>query len=1241
MKQTKIRELLILVCFTLRQPLLPPRGLPPLGSVMANHNPPPTQEQRNALHALGIDDDVIQLLTPEDREKAIRYLTPESVRELFSKPPTVSEEPTARGRQQEQPPQARETNDDNQPPSEHDNKVIHLAERAQEVLEITELEPHYKTFVGKRINLDKTLTEYPNVTWWHQRVARIPATIRQLHVYLCEARKRNIILIPGTPANLERPVTRKWKANDERSDEHGPHGFLDEPTYVFFMDGDGIEINWRGDPERAIRAAVAQLGEPWISASYVWFLSATCGLEVVEYELDGKKYKRWTGKLIDGKLRVRLAFLTDRALNQSEKTALTNIAQARVPKFDHSICRTVQPNYIQRPLWVENPHRDVLGDIATIGWVEGAHDRLAVPDNLTHTARWAKAQGHGSVIADHPNAESAVRGIGGDGRLREHMLAAIVHLLRANPIPDVVSFIDHSVAIANKLGDMIEQYRETIDNNLLKHGRRWGEVYYYLSRISDFALWCLNRPRSLYVKTIKLTKEKRAEKTSEPREVILARVERIIRATRVEASASQFFREQPLVKLLVAPAGSGKSTQIRANAVRYVTERPNKTVVILVPRHKLGDEQIKMLREEHPDANFNAAVWRGRYADNPNNPDPEHPGKFVSMCQRGDEAEEVEKAVLDVEHTLCERGRGEKAIKCPFYDDRCAYQQQKRVKANIWFAAHECAVHEMPKAFGDVGWVIFDESPLDAFMFGVDGNDQVTFELGRLRTPLAELGARYDGDEGRLMGMREALCGALERLWVPIGSHQGVATPRESLEPFISTAREMWALTWRAKVTPDIRPDMLEKQVKAKLKEAVVNGIIKTEATLWKLIQAAHKHELYGRIQIYRVKDGRLDRMHVRMVGLHTLADGLPKGWDVPTLICDATGDAELLKAIWPQLAEAEPHGWEQLPRPANVRVFQCVDRAISKWAVAVEGKDPEETKSARRELERRTEGARQLYAAVLMKALEYDGADVGVITYKSTRTWIEENCFVPSWMKLVHWGDVTGTNTLQRVRALFVIGRPLASAEDVTRQAEALFGAYIPQRDYMERRKQGRIPIVPDDAGNNAILVDVQEHPDPMGERLRLQITEGNIIQAIGRARAGLRTASDPLDLHLWTNVPVPELGPGEPVLWSELEAGPDGLMLVTEGGWLRSIVDAVRAFKGLFSADGLKTARARSAPPHAKLRRSGVRVFYQRAGAGRKPTDAMFLKGVADPRGWLEERLGPLAWFKVQQEEGKDEAV
>jgi hypothetical protein len=620
---------------------------------------------------------------------------------------------------------------------------------------------------------------------------------------------------------------------------------------------------------------------------------------------------------------------------------------------------------------------------------------------------------------------------------------------------------------------------------------------------------------------------------------------------------------------------------MRAAAVRYVTEHPGKTVVVLVPRHKLGDEQIKMLREEHPDANFNAAIWRGRHADNPDHPDPERPGKFVSMCQRGDEAEEVEKAVLDVEHTLCKRGRGGKAIKCPFYDDRCAYQQQKKIKANIIFAAHECAVHEMPTAFDDVDWVIFDESPLDAFMFGVDVNDQVKLGLDTLRTPLPNTGGLSVVQYGLFEEARKKLYDALDLLIMETDSHRGVAVPHENLKPFIPTPRwergiylayeegevryppgEMRAWTWRGKAEPDIWPNMSKAQLKTKLQEAAINSTIKTEVRLWELIEVAGNRDPYGRIQLHRDKDGRF----VRMVGLRTLA----KGWDVSTLICDATGDAELLKAIWPRLEEPEPHGWEQLPRPANVRVFQCVDRTISKWAVAIEGKD-------RKELKRKVEGARQLYAAVLMKALQYGGADIGVIIYKSTKEWIEENCFVPSWMKLVHWGDVTGINTLQRVRALFVIGRPLAAAEDMTRQAEALFGVHIPQRAYAVRRKQGRIPIIPDAAGNNCILVDIWKHPDPMAERLRRQITEGNIIQASGRARAGLRTTGGPLDLHLWTDVPIPELGPVEPVLWSELATGLDGLMLATKGCRLSKIADAVRAFEGLFTADALKKARAR----------------------------------------------------------------
>ena len=149
------------------------------------------------------------------------------------------------------------------------------------------------------------------IRWSHtgaRRVVRIPATIPALFDFLQQARERNICLIRGAPANLAREKTRRQKAGGDRGD----HGFTDEPTKLLFFDIDGATGNWRDDPEAAVKRIVAQLGEPWASASYVWFFSAGHGLEMETVTVGDKKHKRWTGGISDDKIRVRLAFITDR-----------------------------------------------------------------------------------------------------------------------------------------------------------------------------------------------------------------------------------------------------------------------------------------------------------------------------------------------------------------------------------------------------------------------------------------------------------------------------------------------------------------------------------------------------------------------------------------------------------------------------------------------------------------------------------------------------------------------------------------------------------------------------------------------------------------------------------------------------------------------------------------------------------------------------------------------------------------
>jgi hypothetical protein len=270
-------------------------------------------------------------------------------------------------------------------------------------------------------------------------------------------------------------------------------------------------------------------------------------------------------------------------------------------------------------------------------------------------------------------------------------MSATRHLLRANPCPEPTSFDDHAADIVSELGELIEQHRDEIETNLAQHRRHWSEVLHYLpENMIDWARWLLDRPPAVHGKTITLLKQAATPAPPAAAGEIYARV-----AETVERVCFGPRGAEPPVELLIAPTGSRKSTLMRAAAVRFVEEHPRRSVVICVPLHKLGDEQIRDLRREHPNGKFTAAVWRGRGAPDPADPEQQ-------MCRRYEDTEMVEDALLDVRHGCCKQRRGREVIKCPLYDG-CAYQAQNEVEANIWFCAHELLVQEPLEVFGDVG----------------------------------------------------------------------------------------------------------------------------------------------------------------------------------------------------------------------------------------------------------------------------------------------------------------------------------------------------------------------------------------------------------------------------------------------------------------------------------------------------------------------------------------------------------
>jgi hypothetical protein len=184
------------------------------------------------------------------------------------------------------------------------------------------------------------------------------------------------------------------------------------------------------------------------------------------------------------------------------------------------------------------------------------------------------------------------------------------------------------------------------------------------------------------------------------------------------------------------------------------------------------------------------------------------------MCRRYADTKLVEDALLDVRHGCCKQRRRRKVIKCPLYDG-CAYQAQNEVEARIWFCAHELLVQEPLEVFGDVGLLLIDECPLDAFTFGLERQHKVTLALDLLQER---------GSDNCLNDGRAALYAALDGLQVPDDPHLGTPVTRACLREFIARGplkifgRDIYlsdhdayhcaSVEWRGKVAADVRPDM-------------------------------------------------------------------------------------------------------------------------------------------------------------------------------------------------------------------------------------------------------------------------------------------------------------------------------------------------------------------------------------------------------------------------------------------------
>jgi putative DNA primase/helicase len=670
--------------------------------------------------------------------------------------------------------------------------------------------------------------------------------------------------------------------------------------------------------------------------------------------------------------------------------------------------------------------------------------------------------------------------------------------------------------------------------------------------------------------------------------------------------------------------GAGKSHSARHHAGQLVhnlrARGDRRSIVFAVPTHRLASEQEALFKElPHAGSPLRVSTWRGRAAD-----DPATPGE--KMCRDLDAVLDAQAIGLDPQSAVCRhKAKGEEEKLCPFFAE-CPYQAQRKERADIWLVPHELIYSRRPGAIGDIAALVVDESAWQDGLEGL-GPRPIALAVDALGHADARPGDATSPDWLTLQDYRTKARRILS------GMTDG-ALPRDAFEAAAFTAADASdarKLELLRKLEPQMRPGMSKEQRRAIVKGAEQNRIMLLRARFWRALERLLADG--GPVQSGWASLATTDGENGPVRELHLKARRSVKdGWQVPTLLIDALLDINLVLPYWPQAtitAEIEAEAPHQ-------RIRQVTDRAFSK---AMLNPLDEEGTAARPDVARKKgRNLRTVHAIVTREARRFPAGKVLMVAQKGAKEGLI-GLGLPPNVETGHHNAVAGQDIWRDVQLLIVIGRTMPRTAAVERMAEALTGSAITPLDGQYERTTGTRFV----AGRGLVACEVDRHPDPAAEAIRRQVCEGELVQIIGRGRGVNRTAANPLDVLVMTDVTLP-MPIHEEIAAADLDPTLPDLMLAAGGIVFENYRHAAEACPHLWSNwEAAKKAFARPrkgtfryevyshtglSPSSAQIRR----LDYQRAGRAHSPAIAWFDPLLRlDPETFLTEKLGPLAWCRV----------
>jgi len=670
----------------------------------------------------------------------------------------------------------------------------------------------------------------------------------------------------------------------------------------------------------------------------------------------------------------------------------------------------------------------------------------------------------------------------------------------------------------------------------------------------------------------------------------------------------------PPINGINSVTGIGKSSAAREVIRELLPLRPQGTTIYLAaPTHALAEELATKMQGEFKDDRIIVKAYRGLSAD-----DPECPGE--KMCRIAADAESLRNGGVDI-RKLCAVERDGDSIFCPHYDE-CGYQRQQGF-ADVWIIPQNLLVRRRPAFLLKAAALVVDESPISAFVSGLDGPPRTisVYDLGAARrVPKVEGNFAKDEDGTKFLNSVKA---AISRVLnetepnIPILTTI-VADAGLSLNDILY-ARD---LIFRCKGRIDVSPDMTTVKRRDAVEVAKGNQRLLMEARFWNLVARALENG-WPTIPGFRIESDEKGKNRFPVVRMRWREE-VHSHWHAPTLLMDATANWDLIRPFWPRLDLIEKFD-ASMP-------FTTVRQVLWSASKSKLSGDATTQYENRHRVRRYIEARSTEFGSVLVVCQQFLESELIRIS-------------LPNNVSVCHFNALRGLDKYGEVDCLIVIGRTQPPPDQAEMMAEVIFGS-VPDRgadwegSYYPRRPVGLCTRDQEAAAE----VDYEHHPDPIVEAVRWAACEGELIQAIGRARAVNRTVNTPLQIDIVGTVPLP-IEVDEVVDWDEAQADPFLVMLARgvipdcdrseRGYW--NVVSAIMPdrFKDTQAAkDWGRTLTVESTNKNILIseshREGFIRAFVRVKGA-RYKAPVLIVCGDDDPYAFAEQVMGPLELFEL----------